>query len=267
MHTHLKLLIILWFSTFCYTGFSQSKFKIAVVGDTPYKAKDWKTLKTKFTQLEDSGYNLLVHVGDIKRGVLPCFKRRYKRVSKLLKHSTVPYLIIPGDNEYNDCYCRGPKRALKLWRKHTLNTEYDNQLNIKRSNVLPENFSFTKDSTLFIGIHNVSGRVHDTLEWKERTQHNIDWIEENIYIHDRLSTSIVIFSHASPKSNFGLYQALQKMSLKFSNQIYFIQGDIHSYSVKENWNKTKMTRFVVDNGNDISMFRTITILNELVSIK
>lgn len=260
-----KLLIIIFFAAFSHSGFTQNDFKIAVVGDTPYKPSDWKILKSKFQQLEDSGYHLLVHVGDIKRGVLPCFKIRYKRVHNLLEKSTVPHLIIPGDNEYNDCYCRGPRRALKLWRKHTLNIKLDSLFDISRLEQVPENFSFLKDSVLFIGINNVGGRVHDSIEWKERALNNIRWIKEQT---DKGSYySIVIFSHASPKKNFDLYQMLQQISIKLSNSIFFVQGDIHTYSYNENWNKTKMTRIVVDNGNTLPMFRTLTIKNGEVLIK
>ncbi len=262
-----KLLYIFLFLGFSSTLFSQNEFKVAVVGDTPYKRSDWKILRSKFQQLEDSGYQLLIHVGDIKRGVLPCLKRRYKRIHNLLEKSTVPYLIIPGDNEYNDCYCRGPKRALKLWRKHTLNSQPDLLFNISRSNQLPENFSFIKDSVLFIGINNVGGRIHNEQEWKNRTLSNINWLKNSIYFQDHLVKSIVIFSHAAPKNDFGLYQVLQQISIKLSNPIFFIQGDIHTFSIKENWDNTRMTRLVVDNGNELSMFRTLTIKNGEIFIK
>lgn len=260
-----KLLYLILFISSSSIVFSQEKFKIAVVGDTPYKSKDWKILKAKFQQLEDSGYNLLVHVGDIKRGVLPCFRRRYRRVSKLLNFSTVPYLIIPGDNEYNDCYCRGPKRALKLWRNNTLSTDFDNQFNISRSSQLPENFSFVKDSVLLIGINNVGGRIHDSIEWKERTLHNIAWVKSQT--SENTFKSIVFFSHASPRKEFGLYDYLKQFSLSANHPVWFVQGDIHSYSIKENWNKTKMTRVVVDNGNEIDLFRTIIITYGILSIE
>ena len=233
----------------------------------PYKPSDWKVLKSKLPQLKDSGYQLLVHVGDIKRGVLPCFRLRYKRIHRLLEKSSVPYLIIPGDNEYNDCYCRGPKRALKLWRKHTLNTDFDTELNLDRSKELPENFSFIKDSVLFLGIHNVGGRIHDEEEWKSRNQSNINWLKDKIYFQDHLVNSIVIFSHAAPKTDYGLYQVLQQLSLKLSNPIFFIQGDIHSFSFTQNWNKTKMTRIVVDNGNELPLFRTLTVEKGMIKVE
>lgn len=260
-----KLLLIFIFTGLYSHILSQDKFKIAVVGDTPYKHSDWKVLKMKFNQLEDSGYHLLIHVGDIKRGVLPCFRRRYKRVSKLLNYSTVPYLIIPGDNEYNDCYCRGPKRALTLWRKHTLNTDPDNQFNISRSEHLPENFSFIKDSTLFIGIHNVGGRTHDSLEWDTRTNYNLNWIFSEVQKQIKLYKSIVIFSHASPKNEFRSF--LFSYAQHSESKIYFIQGDIHSFSHTKNWEGSKVTRIVVDNGNELPMFRTLLIFNGLISIK
>lgn len=261
----LKLKLLLFFIVCNQLGFTQNSFKIAIVGDTPYKRSDWKNLEPKFEHLKDSNYNLLIHVGDIKRGVLPCFKRRYKRMSKLLKHSSVPYLIIPGDNEYNDCYCRGPKRALKLWRKYTLNTTSDSILNISRSEYLPENFSFIKDSTLFIGINNVGGRIHDTAEWIKRTEENIKWIESRIILNQ--PKSLIIFSHASPKNDFDLFERLSFLNQYHALPMWFIQGDIHTYSHTKNWKNTGITRIVVDNGNELPMFRTLSILNGVISIQ
>ena len=229
--------------------------KIAVVGDTPYKSEDWKILKQKFSSLNEANYDLLIHVGDIKRGVLPCFAMRYKRIRKLLDRAEIPTLIIPGDNEFNDCYVRGPKRAIKLWRKHTLIDTYDDKFNISRQENYPENFSFVSSSVLFIGINNVGGRVHDSTEWKTRTEANIEWIKSSLKQNDW--SKIVIFGHASPKKAFDLFDFLKAIAEQY--EIWFIQGDIHSFSYIENWKYTNIKRVVVDNGNELKWFRTLII--------
>lgn len=252
-----KIALLIYLSLISANFFAQSDtLKVAVVGDTPYKITEWRHFRKNIKNINANEISFLIHVGDIKRGYMPCYKNRYKRIKKYLEKSPVPYLIIPGDNEYNDCYCLKPHKALNIWRKKLINSHIS--LNEIRSDSLPENFYFIKDSILFIGINNVGGKIHDTLEWKTRTQLNIKWMEEANKKHPE-SKRTIIFSHASPSKKFGLYQFMDEFSKTLNKDLWWVQGDIHTYTVNPNWQKLNYTRAITDNGIENNGFRILSI--------
>ncbi|MFP5471070.1 MAG: metallophosphoesterase family protein [Bacteroidia bacterium] len=252
-----KITLLIYLSVFTAKFFAQSDtLNVAVVGDTPYKITEWKHFKRNIKNINANEVSFLIHVGDIKRGYMPCYKNRYKRIQKYLEKSPVPYLIIPGDNEYNDCYCLKPHKALKTWRKYLINSQ--NSLNEMRNDSLPENFYFLRDSILFIGINNVGGKIHDTLEWKQRTRLNIQWIEEANTKHPE-SKRIIIFSHAAPRKEFGLYQFMDDFTKTLNKDLWWVQGDIHTYTINHNWQKLNYTRAITDNGIENNGFQVLSI--------
>ena len=252
-----KIALLIYLSFLSANFFAQNDtLKVAVVGDTPYKITEWKHFKRNIKNINAKEIDFLVHVGDIKRGYMPCYKHRYKRIKKYLEKSPVPYLIIPGDNEYNDCYCTKPHKALIIWRKNLITSQ--NSLSEIRSDSLPENFYFLKDSILFIGINNVGGKVHDTLEWKSRTQFNIKWIK-NANAKYLESKRIIIFSHAAPRKDFGLYQFMDDFTKTLNKDLWWVQGDIHTFTINPIWQQLNYTRAITDNGIENDGFRILSI--------
>jgi hypothetical protein len=251
-----KLALLFYFSLITSVVEAQnSSINVAVVGDTPYKISEWKHFKRNIKHL-DSNTHFLIHVGDIKRGYMPCFKNRYKRTKKFLERSKIPYLIIPGDNEFNDCYCMKPQRAIKVWRKTFVN--YPEELPLKRNDSLPENFYFEKDAILFVGINHVGGKVHDSAEWHSRAIANKNWINEAIRVYPNAQT-VIVFAHAAPNIHFGWMKYLEELTSTHNKTFWWIQGDIHTYTLNPNWKGLHITRAITDNGIENNGFRMLRI--------
>ena len=78
---------------------------IAITGDTPY---DPPGQRAELDRLEAdvsalTGVELVVHLGDLKRGRDPCTAATYRNAADAMCASAVPAFVLPGDNEWNDC--------------------------------------------------------------------------------------------------------------------------------------------------------------------
>ena len=136
----------------------------SALGDIPYTPEEYQLLKQQLAELPKES-EFVVHVGDIKPGKDPCIESTYQDVAAILEKSPCPLLIIPGDNEWNDC--TNPDEAWPLWTKHLNRFEekWKHTLDVKRQEKRDENFAFVRSDVLFIGINIVGGRVHDAKEW------------------------------------------------------------------------------------------------------
>ncbi len=174
------------------------------MGDVPYGLtpealeKDKATLRGQISDLNNEPVEFVVHVGDIKKGAPPCVPEVYESTAEILRASTHPLFIIPGDNEWNDC--TDPDEAWKLWEANFMHFDnhWPNDLDVVRQPERPENFAFFKQGALFIGINLVNGKVHDWEEWEARIEDDRRWIESQFKQHSSDAFAAVIFAHANP---------------------------------------------------------------------
>jgi hypothetical protein len=66
--------------------------------------------------------------------------------------------------------------------------------------VLDENWAFTLNKALFVGINLVGGEVHDTTEWATRQAANLEWIAVQVSAarKNKDLEVLVVFAHADP---------------------------------------------------------------------
>ncbi|MBM4205158.1 MAG: hypothetical protein FJ194_13575 [Gammaproteobacteria bacterium] len=140
------------------------RISFAAMGDVPYRPEERVRLATDLLGLP-TGTAFIVHLGDIKPGT-PFFRAgEYASIARILKGSTVPVFIIPGDNEWNDC--SRPARAWSFWLDHfrAFEQQWTGFEDVVRQESHPANFAFVPQSVLFVVLHLVGGRVHDKAEW------------------------------------------------------------------------------------------------------
>src|SRR5262245_55898501 len=71
---------------------------------------------------KDGKSEFLVHLGDIVSGSQTFWpESQYEKVAGILKKSTIPVVIVPGDNEWNDL--KDPATGWKFWTNHFMNFE------------------------------------------------------------------------------------------------------------------------------------------------
>ena len=153
-----------------------SLITFSVLGDTPYSTRDARKLKYQITNLSHSN-EFAIHLGDIKTSRMPCSENWYQMVARILRQSPKPLFIIPGDNEWNDCF--NPEEAWELWTRYFLHfdKQWPTNRRINRDSRHPENFAFVSNGVLLVGINLVGGKVLDPIQWALQDRDNIEWIE------------------------------------------------------------------------------------------
>ncbi|WP_417850075.1 hypothetical protein [Thalassoglobus sp.] len=219
-----------------------------VMGDIPYAPREDEMLTQQIAELPEDG-SFVVHVGDIKRGFMPCSSDVYERVSGILQTSKAPLFIIPGDNEWNDCLI--PSAAWNHWEKYFMRFDqnWQHKLPVFRQLVREENFAFTQEGILFLGINLVGGRVHDAEEWKLRHQQNADWTAQNIARCGDELRGIVLFGHALPKPvHDDFFNPFNEQAKVFGKPVLYIHGDGHRWINDTPFDAKNIQRIQVDQG-------------------
>ncbi|GEM_PF-752964 len=223
-------------------GWSQGQpITFSATGDIPYGASE--VLKLQQQIINHNKYSpsaFFVHVGDIFGGGEPCEESLYSSVAGILKGLTAPAFIIPGDNETIDCI--SPSQGLSTWKKIFLNFEQNfcGAPNAERQGARPENFAFTMDGVLFIGINMVGG--------SSPYQQNADWISQQFQTKDSQVRAAVVFSHVGPDRNSVFSVAFRQAAAAFGRPVLFLHGHGHSWVINYPFPEANILRVQVDNG-------------------
>ena len=227
-----------------------------VLGDVPYGATQREgliNLIEKHNTQKDSEF--VVHVGDIKKGSLPCDENVYNDVSTILKKIEVPTFIILGDNEYNDC--DAPNDALQLWKTYFLqfhkNWNFSNTITYQSNRI--ENFSWIENKVLFVGLNIVGSSVHDANEWQNRLTENGMWVKQLLETHKTDIEAAILFSHANMieagQKKFEPFTSLfRAAALDFGKPTLLINGDGHFWIKDNPWTEKNITSVQINGGVD-----------------
>lgn len=263
-----SLCLLICMSIMCSCGESKSKdptskeidkagtppVLFTVIGDVPYNEEQRSDLISFINERNaESKSEFLIHVGDIKAGKTPCDEDIYEDVSTILKEVSIPTFIILGDNEYNDC--DNPIQGLKFWNQYFLhlnkNWEFEHQIAYQEER--DENFSWSQNEVLFIGINLVGSQVHDAEEWEKRLLDNGKWTQQLLEAHKTDTKAAVIFAHANiveggPEKFETFTKRFRKASAAYGRPILFVHGDGHAWIQNRPWEEKNILRVQVDSG-------------------
>ena len=122
---------------------------------------------------------------------------------------------------------------------------------INRQAVRPENFAFTLNDVLFIGINKVGGKVHDANEWETRMQQNAEWVSEQLEANRDQTHSAVIFAQASGYSKIGAFQEfLSQVGPTYGKPILYLHADGHNWINERGKYAPNITRVQLDVVNE-----------------
>lgn len=218
------------------------------MGDVPYAPDEDELLRRQISELPDDA-DFVVHLGDIKRGLPLCSESVYRKVARILRGSAAPVFIIPGDNEWNDCF--SPDQAWKHWDHYFMRFErhWSHGLSVTRQNVREENFAFVRNGVLFIGLNVVGGRVHDRQEWKLRHASGVDWVKESLRRAGKDVRSLVVFGHARPAKNHDdFFNPFSTVAEEFGKPVLYLHGDGHKWVYDRPFRAKNILRVEVDQG-------------------
>jgi hypothetical protein len=71
--------------------------------------------------------------------------------------------------------------------------------------------------------------------------------------------TVIVFAHAAPNIHFGWMEYLEQLTTTHNKTFWWIQGDIHSYTLNPNWKGLPITRAITDNGIENNGFRMLRI--------
>lgn len=224
-------------------------FVFAAMGDVPYTPEGREALPDQLDGIpRESAF--VVHLGDIKRGFVPCDEAIYEDVSNVLRGSPLPLFIVLGDNEFNDC--ADQDEAFGLWKRHfnRFDAAWSHDLDVSYQDVRDENFAFVHKGTLFIGINLVGSGIRDQDEWFERLADNWAWTRDNVERHGDDVTSVVIFGHALPMSSHDSYfLSLVDLAEQFGKPMLYLHGDGHFWVHDRPFSAENIERVMVDQGD------------------
>jgi Calcineurin-like phosphoesterase len=220
----------------------------AAIGDGPRHPVEEPVLLEQLAKESAKGTTeFVVHVGDIIHGIEVLPESHYEKVAGILKTSTVPVIIVPGDNEWNDL--DDPDVGWTYWTKHFLGFEkgFKNAPKTRRQEVRPENVAWISKGVLMIGLNLVGGRIHDKEEWQLRHKQNAEWVRENLEARGRDVRAAVVFCQAKPNKKHADFVApFAEAATRFGKPVLFLHGDGHHYQVEEAWAAPNVTRLMID---------------------
>jgi len=231
----------------------------SVTGDVPYSSSEVKTFKKQVANHNKySPSAFFVHVGDIISGGASCTESSYSTVAGAMKDLTVPACIVPGDNEVIDC--KSASSGMNLFLKHFNNFEknFCNAPVTERQSARPENWAFTLDGVLVIGIDLVYSA-------KSVEKQAAEWIEQQMEAASTSSATgaqvraAVVFAHFDPNVSSSFSKPFRSAAKAFGKPVLFAHGHGHSWSTSFPFPEKNIFRMQVNmGGNEEPVQVTVT---------
>lgn len=232
------------------------RITFAAMGDVPYRPEERIKLAADLLKLP-RGAAFAVHVGDIKPGTPFCREGEYAGIAQILRGSPVPVLVLPGDNEWNDC--SRPDRAWGFWVRHfdRFESHWPGFGAVTRQPQQTANFAFERNRVLFVGLNVVGGRMHDPEEWRWRHEQGLAWLAAKPASADPLpdrkggetAEAAVIFTHAQPSPATALFfDGLSRWATEFGRPVLLIHGDGHRWVKDRPFEAENVLRVQLDMG-------------------
>jgi len=210
-----------------------------VVSDTPHNPADVTKLQRDMSNLDPDKGSFLFHLGDVIAGDdTLCTRGSYREAASVLKTSPVPVVLLPGNEDWNDC--PNPRDAFDNWMMH-LNRFEENfedgsvsQYVVERHLARDENFAILLDDVLVIGVHMVNGNIPSQRDWDLRQQDNVQWVEEQLSHQWSIAEdsnkapfrAVVILGHAPATSSVGdFFWSVQRDLVKEGVPVVYLHAN------------------------------------------
>jgi len=248
-------------------------FTFALIGDIPRIGDeaiepDLAPFMRLIDDINDSGVDFVIHVGDFKSGGSPCTDCVFERWYGLCRMFDMPFFYIYGDNEWTDCYRAraggfDPLERLEKLRSMFHSTPYSlgkKRMPVERQSDNPgeprfkkyvENFRWIKENVLFVGLNvqgsnNNLGRTPEMdAEYRERNEAVNAFLRESFArARKNGNSAVVIAIQANPRfdvsknadpvgDGFRDFRAvLEKETIAFGGKpVVLVHGDSHYFRI------------------------------------
>jgi len=201
----------------------------ALIGDMPYDGAQRKEFVRLMRDVDAADVAFVVHVGDFwsdgliwkgsSEGLPPCSDATFDDRLRLAEGSRHPFIFVPGDNDWTDCYRARPRAYDPIERLAKLRRAFypddrslgQSKMALTRQGDDPryadfrENVRWTAGGATFvtlsmIGSNNNLGRTPEMdAEYEKRNAANLAWLHQAFEFarkHD--SRAVMVIAHANP---------------------------------------------------------------------
>lgn len=238
----------------CALPATAETWRFGLIGDTPYSERERIELPKMLTAIADNPVDFIVHVGDFKGGSSPCDDAVFADRFTLFNASRVPFIYLPGDNEWTDCRRLsngayepeerlGKLRALFWHEAHSLGQQ---RLPLERqSGDYPEHSRFRVGPVLFVtlnlpGDNNYYGPEKEPRpEFAARNPQVLAWLADSFALarRDQLAGIVLMFQANPGFANFSrglphrgyreFLHELRREVENFAGPVVVVHGDTH----------------------------------------
>jgi hypothetical protein len=250
-------------AAFAFSAHGAERFSFAAFGDTPYFGFEESAVTRLISGLADANVAFVVHVGDFKLGAAACSDEVFAERRRMFDASPVPFVFVPGDNEWTDCHSAlagGHDPLERLARLRTLFHAGDASLGQRtlrlarqsadpRFAVYRENVRWSHGGVLFIAL-NVPGSNNNLrrdgatdTEHAARMAANFEWLADAVRRAAAADVrGLVVFAHADPSferparrlDGYARFrEALQTHAARLGKPLLLVHGDGHRYRVDQ----------------------------------
>lgn len=225
-----------------------------LIGDVPYSDYQRRELPRMLEKINDHQVDFIAHIGDIKNGQTRCDDSLYVDRHELFEASRAPFIFVPGDNEWTDCWRLSnggyePLERLDKLRALFWNDNFSlgqKRLALERQpGAYREHARFRIGPVLFVsfnipGDDNNFGKAGEpNREFTVRTPAVMAWLTENFALarREKLAGIVLLFqanpgfkhfSQGLPHRAFREFiDRLRVETMSFSGQVVVIHGDTH----------------------------------------
>jgi hypothetical protein len=233
-------------------------FTVGLIGDLPYTPREEQQFPNLIADLNRSDVAFVVHDGDLKSGAATCDDAVLQSRLGMFQQSKHPFVFLPGDNEWTDCYRTGSNPLERLAKLRQVFFATDNSLGqttLKLEHqsrdpkyaVYRENVRWVYQNVMFCGLHIVGsnnnlGRAPEMdQEYTARNAANLTWMKESFAIaKQRNLKGVMLIMQANPwfeklpaeRTGFNDFlQGLQNEVGQFKKPVVLVHGDSHYFRI------------------------------------
>lgn len=225
-----------------------------LIGDVPYSRFEREELPRMLSAIADRNVSFLAHIGDFKHGREHCDDSLFEDRLQMFNASRVPFVFVPGDNEWMDCHrvSNGSYDPLERLSKLRSLFWHDN-LSLGQKKIplhrqpgkYVEHSRFQLGPVLFVtlnlpgGDNNIGLATDPAAEFLARNPVVLSWMTDSFALARREKLAgIVLLFQANPEfkhfaknlAHGGFREFLQRLLVEtesFPGQVVVVHGDTH----------------------------------------